>query len=76
MEKLNALYSSRLSFTVISTAPLIYINGQEVNTTDLIDNDADTCVGLPGSDGCSMDKVKIVTTLWLDKDLLTQVGNG
>ena len=36
----------------------MYINGQEVDTTDLIDNDVDTCIALHGSDGCSMDKVK------------------
>ena len=50
-----------LTFYIILSswiAPLMYINGQEVDTTDLIDNDVDTCIALLGSDGCSMDKVK------------------
>ena len=36
------------------------INGDEVVTNDLIDNDADTCVQLPGSDGCLMDQVVLM----------------
>ena len=39
------------------SAPRMYINQVEVNSTELIDNNNDTCVQLPGSDGCNMDKV-------------------
>ena len=36
----------------------MFLNGEEVMTTDLIDNDTDTCVQLPGYEGCRTDKVK------------------
>ena len=36
----------------------MYLNGEEVTTSGLIDNDPDSCVQLPGSDGCRTDKVK------------------
>ena len=37
----------------------MYLNGQELNNDTLIDNDADTCVSVPGYNGCNMDKVTI-----------------
>ena len=36
----------------------MYLNGDEVTTSDLIDDDLDSCVQLPGSEGCRTDKVK------------------
>ena len=41
----------------ISTAPRMYINEVEEDSEILIDNDADTCVNLTGSDGCKKDRV-------------------
>ena len=35
----------------------MYINGAEEESETLIDDDADTCVNLTGSDGCTMDMV-------------------
>ena len=35
----------------------MYVNGDEVMSTVLIDDDLDTCVTLGGSYGCGMDKV-------------------
>ena len=35
----------------------MYINGVEEESETLIDNDANTCVDLIGSDGCTMDRV-------------------
>ena len=37
----------------------MYLNGQELNNETLIDNDADTCISVPGYNGCDMDKVKV-----------------
>ena len=34
----------------------MYINGVEEESETLIDDDADTCVNLTGSDGCTMDR--------------------
>ena len=36
----------------------MFVNGVEVETNDLLDDDNDTCVSLHGYDGCDMDKVK------------------
>ena len=36
----------------------MYINGEEEESETLIDDDADTCVNLTGSDGCNVDKVQ------------------
>ena len=35
----------------------MYINEVEEESETLIDDDADTCVNLTGSDGCTMDRV-------------------
>ena len=35
------------------------INGEEVTSDNLIDNDVTTCELLPVGDGCRMDKVNI-----------------
>ena len=35
----------------------MYINGVEEDSETLIDDDADTCVNLTGSDGCKKDRV-------------------
>ena len=35
----------------------MYINGEEEESETLIDDDADTCVNLTGSNGCTMDRV-------------------
>ena len=39
------------------SAPRMYINGEEVTSDNLIDNDFTTCQLLPQGDGCRMDKV-------------------
>ena len=36
----------------------MYINGEEEESETLIDDDADTCFNLTGSDGCKVDKVQ------------------
>ena len=36
----------------------MYINGVEEESETLIDDDADTCVNLTGSDGCRKDRVQ------------------
>ena len=41
------------------SAARMYINGVEVESETLIDNEADSCLSLTGSDGCIMDRVKI-----------------
>ena len=51
--------SDNLEFrqTSVLSAPRIFINDKEENSTTLIDNDDTTCVQLPGYDGCKMDRV-------------------
>ena len=44
-------------FSLLNTAPKMFINGIEEESETLIDDDADTCVNLAGSDGCGKDKV-------------------
>ena len=39
-------------------APVVSINDNEVETTELIDNDDDTCIPLPGWNGYRIDYVK------------------
>ena len=39
--------------------PEMYVNGNEVMSTVLIDDDSDTCITLDGSYGCGMDKVDL-----------------
>ena len=61
-EHRNGLYASYWNaflFSFIITAPRIYLNGEELKNDTLIDNDADTCVSVPGYNGCSVDKVTI-----------------
>ena len=44
-------------FSLLNTAPNMFISGIEEESETLIDDDADTCVNLTGSDGCKMDRV-------------------
>ena len=44
-------------FSLFNIAPRMHINGVEEESETLIDDDADTCVNLTGSDGCKMDRV-------------------
>ena len=46
------------SFLYLSLAPKIFVNGGEVKMDDLLDNDINTCVNLPGYYGCDFNKVK------------------
>ena len=39
------------------SAPEMYVNGEEVMSMVLIDDDLDTCIALNGSYGCGMGKV-------------------
>ena len=41
----------------------MHIKGVEEESDTLIDDDAETCVKLTGSDGCTMDRVKNCTVL-------------
>ena len=40
------------------SAPRMHINGVEEDSEALIDDNADTCVNLTGSDGCTVDRVR------------------
>ena len=40
-----------------TSAPRMSINGEEVTSDNLIDNDVTSCELLPVGDGCRMDKV-------------------
>ena len=39
------------------------INGVEEDSEALIDDNADTCVNLTGSDGCTVDRVRNIFTI-------------
>ena len=43
------------------SGPKFSIDGTELNSTDLIDDDIDTCVELTGYNGCSPNKVSTLT---------------
>ena len=45
------------AFVIAFLDPEMYVNGDEVMSTVLIDDDLDTCMTLNGSYGCGMDKV-------------------
>ena len=44
-----------------ASAPRMSINGEEVTSDNLIDNDVMTCELLPVGDGCRMDKVSWIS---------------
>ena len=41
----------------------MYINGLENDSETLVDDNADTCVNLTGSDGCKHDRVQNIFTI-------------
>ena len=49
-------------FIIYTSAPRMSIDGEEVTSDNLIDNDLTTCELLPVGDGCRMDKVKFTLT--------------
>ena len=55
---LETLVKRSKIFSLLNTAPKMFINGMEEESETLIDDDADTCVNLTGSDGCKMDRVQ------------------
>ena len=44
----------------------MYINGVEEESETLIDDDADTCVNMTGTNGCGMDQVFVLLCIELD----------